>query len=483
MEKNVCIVNFNTTELTTAAIQSLWKNTPDCKVTVFDNSDRIPFGKMKGVRVIDNTKSQVIDFNKFLDEYPYKEQNQNNWGSDKHTYTIDHLFDLFPEGFVLMDSDVLVRKDISDLFDESVVWCGEERSYDNHNKPRLLPFLCWINVPMCTQYGIRYFDTKRNFRLDAQRARSVLYDTGAVILEDCKKTNLPVKEINLKDYIVHFGKGSWAKQSSYKQWLKKYNYLYQDKPMQTEEKYLVVIPYFLSGAQGREIEYAVAGWRKHFMEPYQIVIVGDHVPVCDSGDDITFIPCERVPEQEEHNYRPHIDFVNKFKKVRAVFPDSKGFIYGSDDCYAVNNFDIVDIKLIKQNGPDITINNYPPTKWEKEKKKTKDLLRKEGYPTRNFVTHLPLWIEWDKLEELWNRYDMEHNSYIFEDLYFNIFFSDRIPAQLHVDHDNFKCGVYRSNPRISYIEKAFKDKIWIQNSVEGWIPELDKMLSDYYGIK
>ena len=78
---------------------------------------------------------------------------------------------------------------------------------------------------------------------------------------------------------------------------------------------------------------------------------------------------------------------------------------------------------------------------------------------------------------------MEHNSYIFEDLYFNIFFSDRVPAQLHIDYDNFKCGVYRANPRINYIEKAFKDKIWIQNSVEGWIPELDKMLSDYYGIK
>ena len=252
--------------------------------------------------------------------------------------------------------------------------------------------------------------------------------------------------------------------------------------MSKKEKYLVVIPFFSGGAQGREIEYAVAGWRRHFKESYQIVIVGDYHPVVSTGDDITFIECERVPEPQPGNYRPHIDFVKKFKAVRSMFPKSDGFIFVADDVYAVNDFDIYDVKVLKQQGKQIRENESSTRPWDKEKCKTKKLLISEGYGTRNFTTHLPTWIEWDKLEALWDKYDMEHNSYIFEDLYFNIYYPDRVPLTLHIDYDNFKCGVYRPNPRWEYIKRALRDKIWIQNSVEGWTPRLDKFLSDYYGI-
>ena len=77
---------------------------------------------------------------------------------------------------------------------------------------------------------------------------------------------------------------------------------------------------------------------------------------------------------------------------------------------------------------------------------------------------------------------MEHNSYIFEDLYFNIYYGDRVALTLHIDYDNYKCGVYRPSPRWEYIKRALKDKIWIQNSVEGWTDKLDRFLADYYGI-
>lgn len=249
-----------------------------------------------------------------------------------------------------------------------------------------------------------------------------------------------------------------------------------------DDLYTVIMPYFSGGAQGREIEYAIAGWERHFKEPHRIVVVGDYHPCFDKYDNVVFIECERVPEQEPENYRPHIDFVNKFKKVRQRYPEMNGFIFTADDVYAVNNFDIYDVKVLKQNSSEIVYPPYPCTAWHREKKKTKDLLRKYGYPVRNFVTHLPVWIQWDKLEELWQRFDMEHNSYIFEDLYFNIYYSDRIPLTLHIDHDNFKCGIYRKNPRMEYLRKAFREKIWIQNSVEGWIPELDRTLAEYYGI-
>lgn len=486
MVKNVCIVHFNTPELTSAAIKSIKRVTPDCNITVFDNSDSKPFPKTDGVQIIDNTKSQVIDFKEFLDRYPDRlRTTANDWGSAKHCYTVQKLWDYFPDGFVLMDSDIIVKKDFSCFFDESVAFSGEEHcNPKNVHKlvPRLLPFICWINVKMCRENGVRYFDEKRCWKLGPSKNPHDWYDTGASFLEDCKKISLPSKQIKIFEYIEHLGSGSWIG-TPYKAWLEKHKNYYED--MKTEDKqkdkYLVVIPYFAGGAQGREIEYAVAGWRKHFKEPYLIVVVGDYNPVVDTGDDIIHIKCERVGPQTYENYRTHIDFVKKFRAVRKEFPDSKGFIFVADDCYAVNDFDFWDVACLKQNGNSIIVPDLL-SPWNREKNKTKTLLKNEGYPTRNFVTHLPLWYDWDKLEAMFDKYDMDHNSYILEDIYFNMYYPTRIPASLHIDHDNFKCGVYRKNPRLNYIENAFKTKIWIQNSVEGWIPYLDERLAKYYDL-
>ena len=57
--------------MTTAAIRSLWKHHPDCRVVIFDNSDKEPFGHSEEplgtVAVIDNTRGQLIDFEKELE--------------------------------------------------------------------------------------------------------------------------------------------------------------------------------------------------------------------------------------------------------------------------------------------------------------------------------------------------------------------------------------------------------------------------------
>jgi len=252
--------------------------------------------------------------------------------------------------------------------------------------------------------------------------------------------------------------------------------------MNIGDKYLVVIPFFSGGAQGREIVYAVEGWRKHFKEPYHIAIVGDKPEGVRDGDDISFVPCERVGEVKSGIYRPHIDIINKFLKAHEVFPDTKGFIYVADDVYAVNNFDIHDIMTIKQNGDDLIILPDLNEGWNSEKGRTRDILSRNGYPTKNFTTHLPVWFDWDKLLAMIERFDMTHQSYIIETMYFNIYYPDRVPMQLNIYYDNLKCGVYRPNPRMYIIREAFEKKIWIQNSIQGWIPELDAMLSKYYNI-
>lgn len=253
-------------------------------------------------------------------------------------------------------------------------------------------------------------------------------------------------------------------------------------PKKKFDKVLVVIPFCSAGAQGRELEYAVAGWRKHFKENYMIVIAGEDHPVTKTGDDICCVPSKRV-EPKEGMYRQHLDYVSCFKKVRKAFPDSKGFIFVADDVYAVNDFDLSDVKLLKMQSAQIAYENFPFNgSFPGDKSRTRATLLKAGLPIRNFTTHLPQWFEWDKLEALWEKYDMENTSYIFEDLYYNTYYPTRVPLQLDIFWDNLKCGVYRSNPDYAVIRRAFKTKIWIQNSEVGWTPKLDELLRDYYKL-
>jgi SAM-dependent methyltransferase len=74
MNKNVAIIHYNTPELTEALIQSVRKHGGEnYRVFVFDNSDERPFKyKMRGVKVFDNTRAQILDFDAELAKYPDK---------------------------------------------------------------------------------------------------------------------------------------------------------------------------------------------------------------------------------------------------------------------------------------------------------------------------------------------------------------------------------------------------------------------------
>ena len=88
-QKEIAIVHFNTPELTEAAIRSVRKHcTTDYHFTILDNSDKRPFKRrMRGVKVVNNTKGQVIDFDAELAKFPdleVKLGERSNNGSVKH---------------------------------------------------------------------------------------------------------------------------------------------------------------------------------------------------------------------------------------------------------------------------------------------------------------------------------------------------------------------------------------------------------------
>ena len=223
---DVAIVHYNTPKMTEATIRSLEKVCPGCHVVIFDNSDIKPFTKeFYNVEIIDNTKGQIVDFDKMLSRFPKREiydRNKSNFGSAKHCRSVDVLFRYLPDGFVLMDSDILVFKDIKDFVDTKKAIIGHE----NRKEGVLLidPFICWLNVPMLRKNKIKYFNGTKMWALSDKKPNN-RYDTGAWVFEEVRKKRLPWSGMDIWNYIVHFGHGSWREKNSMK-WLDEHRNLY-----------------------------------------------------------------------------------------------------------------------------------------------------------------------------------------------------------------------------------------------------------------
>lgn len=233
MKQTIAIIHFNTPELTEACILSLRKTGCAWPVILLDNSDKRPFTKkMKGVKVLDNTRQQLIDFDTELEKFPdriVEHAIQSNFGSMKHCMSVQYLWDAIPDGFILLESDTIVKKDIRPLWQEEYSDVGEIRRYPGHEYPvadRLLPFLLYMNVPKLKAAGARFYDPKRCWMLqgDINNAAN-WFDTGACLLDDVRKMKpqLVGKTIKVSDYIDHYGKGSWDGNVTEKQqeWLER----------------------------------------------------------------------------------------------------------------------------------------------------------------------------------------------------------------------------------------------------------------------
>ena len=272
MNKNVAIIHYNTPELTEATIQSVRKHGGESyRVFVFDNSDERPFKyKMRGVKVFDNTRAQILDFDEELAKYPDKHEGQgniNNWASDKHMISVQKLWELIPDGFVLMDSDILVKENIDWMFMEDQCCCGYISNKTAKGIPRLMPMLLWINVPMCVKGGARFFDPDRSWALHPIDDPRNFWDTGAAFLDDIRRLKpqchgKAITRERILQAMVHLKSGSW-KQNDIKlqaEWLKKYEDLWSPTPRMRGIKDVAIC------AIGRRENRYAREWVEHYLK-------------------------------------------------------------------------------------------------------------------------------------------------------------------------------------------------------------------------
>ncbi len=244
--KSIAIVHYNTPELTEALIQSIRNVGCQWQIVILDNSDERPFTKrIKGVKVLNNRQQQLIDFDTELAKYPDKCEKlsyKGNFASVKHMMSVQYLFGVLTDGFILMDSDILISKPFDYLWDEKyaasghVMWT-ERRGGD---PDRLRPFLCYLNIPLLTKHGVGYYDPEHCWGLMSGGEKNInnRYDTGASLLADIRKQKPTLRCRNwqfLEDGYVHYGAGSYHQNNIKEQaaWLEKHKSLWS-KPSATK---------------------------------------------------------------------------------------------------------------------------------------------------------------------------------------------------------------------------------------------------------
>ena len=250
---------------------------------------------------------------------------------------------------------------------------------------------------------------------------------------------------------------------------------YKDKAKRIMEKKLVVLPYRQSGSQGNEIRIALKGWRKFCQFKYHFIVIGEFdQSLKEEFPWVEFIYSplkERKPDQ----YMPHLDIQRKMKEVMERYGDIyDGFIYMSDDKYAIKPFDLDTVTRVFYHSPSFTGREDNPTSfWNHDKWKTRKLLDRENLPHINYTTHHPYYLEFKKLKEIWNKFNMLEESYVFDDVYFN-YFKHEEP----VLDSKIRLGIWDK----TIFKKEFKKAVenpeikFVCNSVDGWSKELETEL-------
>ena len=238
---------------------------------------------------------------------------------------------------------------------------------------------------------------------------------------------------------------------------------------------LVVMPYKQNGSQGNEIRLSLTGWRKFCNFKYHFVVIGEFDESLKKEFPwVEFIYCPSVPKKEGQ-YNPHLDIQNKFKIISRMYSQIyDGFIYITDDEYAIKPFELIDITKIYYHSKEFFGNEKSPTSyWSHDKWKTRKLLDKENLPHYNYTTHYPCYFEFKKMEEIRKKYNLLEESYVFDDIYFN-YFKHEEP----IKDDEIRLGIWNNKIYEEEFQKALDNPNikFCCNSVEGWSKNLENSL-------
>ncbi len=351
MKKNIVIVHYNTPYLTECLVRSINLFVRDAVIYIFDNSDKQPFtAKFDNVTIIDNTAGQIINFDEWLKQYPESLKSTgrlNHYASAKHCYTIQKCIDMFDENFVLLDSDIFLKRDISNLFSTEEVVMASTEAWKG--KSRIIPYICFINVKKCKELGIRYFDENHIHGLTKVGDR---YDTGAFFYEQIHDKKLSIKRLSLSEYIVHYKAASWVedakKHHGYRpmdcnEWIEKYKKYWYKRDLVHGDK---VVYTCITGGYDKLRD------PKHITKGWDYICFTDNPNLNSSVWDVRPLPEETEGLSQVKKQR--------YVKINAhkVLPDYKLSVWVDGNVEVVGNLDkLVDSVLV--DGVSVYVPSHP----------------------------------------------------------------------------------------------------------------------------
>lgn len=243
-----------------------------------------------------------------------------------------------------------------------------------------------------------------------------------------------------------------------------------------EPEILVVLPYVDECAQGNEIVLALSAWKKYCRFKYKFVVIGTFSHQLQQDFPwVEFVHCDRIPEVEGQ-YNPHLDMQHKMEVAMKLYSNKyEGFIWMVDDNYAIRPFNFSDIATVHYHRKSFDGDkDLPSSYWGYDKYKTRQLLDKLKLGHINYSTHYPCYFEFAKLKKIWDKFDMRHESYVIEDLYFNIH-----QQKVVVLADYIRVGIWDQESFKQKFEQALQSQniLFVCNSAEGWSPLLEYELS------
>jgi hypothetical protein len=203
--KKILIVHYNTPFATECLIKSINKHVKETYIYVFDNSDKDKFvNTFENVYVFDNTNYDIINFDEIIKQYhpEYTHKTDSTYASFKHCISVQKAIELIDDNFVLIDSDVLIKKDFSFMYEDNKICVGTKQIWGD----RICPILQYINVKMCKEHNISYYNDY--IIIGSKENKNKIYDTGTYFTEQITNKNLPILNINIMKYIFHYSGAS-----------------------------------------------------------------------------------------------------------------------------------------------------------------------------------------------------------------------------------------------------------------------------------
>ena len=172
-----------------------------------------------------------------------------------------------------------------------------------------------------------------------------------------------------------------------------------------------VWPYWDGGAQADELRWSIRSVETFFQGKAKITIIGDK-PDWYHGH---VIVKKRVPHTKPN--RAFRDMLGKVFYIATHAEIDPECVWMMDDIYFLKPFTLDDIKTPRAEPwrPDES------NSWQKRKTFTMEALAARGLTQHDYATHLPHWLEKDKLRTMFDDFNLHENTMLWEVLYGNVY--------------------------------------------------------------